>query len=152
MIALGDEHLLSFARRSGVAHQVLLVLLAVELNEIDVLLVWAPSDIGQVFLLGQPRFEPNRFSCRYLIDTHGDLMALHASHGIFVGHQRGASAIDVDQRIGCYHPLVHTIECQCGAFGRPESAFRDTELALVNRLSANNALFLLVGDNRCVAL
>ena len=67
-------------------------------------------------------------------------------------HQRSATTVYVDQRIGSNHPLIHSIEGQGIALGRPECPFRDAKLPLMHRLPTDNALLLLVSDNRRIAL
>ena len=64
MIAFCDQYRLSLSGLCGIAHQVLLVLLSVQLDEVDASFIGAPGDVGQVFLLGQPRFQPNGLSGR----------------------------------------------------------------------------------------
>ena len=64
MVALGDQYRLSFSGLRGIAHQMLLVLLPIQLNEVDASFIGTPGDVGQVFLLGQPRFQPNGLSGR----------------------------------------------------------------------------------------
>ena len=65
-------------------------------------------------------------------------MAGFARHGVFVGLVEGYSVKNIHLRIVGYHRLIHAIEGQLGAVGRPEQSAPYAELVAMYALSVND--------------
>ena len=94
-----------------------MVLLAVDFGDVYVLLVGTPGDVGEVHLAlvdggVAAGVEVEELPCGGLIDTHGNPMALHASHGVLDGHRLGLAGLGVHQRVVDHHALIHAVEGQ----------------------------------------
>ena len=139
-VGLAEKLGLLLARQGGIAHQAHLILLTVQLRDIKAFPIRAPSDIRQVFLLRQPRLEPNGRRRLHIIDPDRHLMTFHTSHRITDRLGCRATGIDIHQRVGSHHTLVHPIKGQGRSVRRPEGAFADPELPLMNRLSTDDPL------------
>ena len=151
LVALLEQHAFTLARGGVVAHQLGMVLVAVQLNDIDLRALGVPADVCQVAVGGVARLEPDGLACCGIEDAHGDDVARHAGHGVFVGHDGGDAGRKVGLRIVGDHALVHAVEGQQAAAGVPEGAALDAEFVAVDGLSADDAL-RLVGDGDLVAV
>ena len=134
------KHAFLLAGFGIVLHQLCVVLVAVQFDDIDVFLVGRPADVGKVTVGWVTCLQVNGFSRLYMIDADGHLMAGHACHRIFVGHEGCDAGGSVHLRIIGHHALVHPVKSQIRSFRTPECAFHDTELVAVNRLTIDNVV------------
>jgi len=81
-----------------------------------------------------------------VVNPEGNLVALHAGHGVLHRLYPCNALRYVHQGVVGYHCLVHAVVGQVAAAGRPENAFVDSELIPMNSLSVNNAR-VIVGCN-----
>ena len=134
------KHAFLLAGFGIVLHQLCVVLVAVQFDDIDVFLVGRPADVGKVTVGWVTCLQINGFSRLYMIDADGHLVAGHACHRIFVGHEGCDAGGGVHLRIIGHHALVHPVEGQIRAFRAPERTFHDAELVAVNRLAVNDVV------------
>ena len=121
-VPLLKEHSLTIACGGIVAHQLGMVLVAVQLDDIDFRSVGVPADVGEVAVGGITRLEPDGFFCYGVEDAHRDHVAGHACHRVFVRDDGGYAGGEVGLRVVRDHAFVHTIEGQQASVGVPESA------------------------------
>ena len=146
-VRFGEQVGFLLACQGGVAYQMHFVLFAVQLGDIDALFVGAPGDVCEILLFRGTCFQPDGIACRQVVDTDRYLMALHAGHRVFHRFGLGTAGVDIDDRIVGHHALVHAVERQGGTLRRPEQAFVDAELPLVDGLSAYDTLFCFTCNN-----
>ena len=145
-IGLDKEDGVELAITSIVAFKPHAVLLTIDFGDIDILLVGVPADVGEVVLtlgdggLVTAGVEIEDGALGSVIDAHSHFMALHAGHGVFEGLLAGNTGCSVDEGIIGHHGLIHTVEGQKIAFGRPEGTLLDAELIAVHGLSENDVL------------
>ncbi len=148
LVLLFEEHFFQFARLHVVAFEPHVVLLAVNLGDVESLFVGTPREVGEVHLaFGHggvaAGVEIQRGAFQSVEDAHGNLVTLHPGHGVFYRCGGGDTCGGVHHRVVGNHALVHTVEGQQVALRRPESAFLDTELRAVHRLSVHDAVAAL---------
>ena len=129
-----------FAGSSLVADQLCMVLVAVQLDDVDVLFIGRPADVGEITVGRVACLQVNDFSGFYLIYAYGHFMAGHARHRIFVRFKSGDAGRGIYLRVIGHHALVHAVEGQIRAFRAPERTFHDAELVAVNRLAVNDVV------------
>ena len=132
----------AMARGGIVAHQLGIVLVAVQLDDVHFLLVGAPAHVGEVAVGGVSGFEIHAFARGEVIHADSDLVAGHARHGILVRLHGGDARLNVHLRIVGHHALVHAVVGQAVAFGAPEGALHDAELVAVHGLSIHQVMVL----------
>ena len=142
-VGLLEEHFHEGTRRGVVLLEPHVVLLAVHLGNVDILLVRAPGHVSEVHLAlvdsgVAAGVEVDKPPGGGLIDTHGHPVALHAGHGVLDGHHLGLAGFGVHQRVVHHHALVHAVEGQAIAVGRPEEAFINTKLVAVHALAEHH--------------
>ena len=136
-VTLGVKHSLALSCGGVVGHKLGLVLRTGKLNHVDGTLVGRPGNVREITVGGIARVEVDGLLRSRVIDAHGDLVARHAGHGIFVGSIAGGAVADVDLRIVGHHRLVHAIERKEIAFGTPKRAFCNAKLIAVYTLSVH---------------
>ena len=127
-----------------VAYQLGMVLVAVQFDDVDVLFVRRPADVGEVAVGRVACLQVYCLAGLYVVYPDGYLMAGHACHRIFVRFQGGDAGRGVHLRIIGHHALVHAVEGQVSAFRTPECTFIDTEFVAVYGLSVYDVMQFLV--------
>ena len=157
-VGLFEEHFVEVAGFDVVAFEPEMVLLAADFGDIEVFFVGAPGEVGEVvfaFVEGVvlTRAEVGDFFGGGVVDADGDLVALHARHGVFERFGRSDARGGVDERIVGDHGFVHAVEGEVAALGGPEGALFDAEFVAVDRLTEDDArVGVLDGDDLAVAV
>lgn len=144
-VLLLEEDGVELAILGRIAFKPHVVLLAVDFGNIDVFLRGVPADVGEVHLalgnaLVTARVHIDDVVVGGVIDAECHLVALHAGHGVLEGLFAGDAGRGVDEGIVRDHGLVHAVEGQIAALGRPEGAFFDAELIAMDRLTEDDVL------------
>ena len=144
-VLLLEEHLLTFARSRVVLLHPHVVLLSVYLRHIDVFLVGAPRDVCQIHLL---LLDALVLAClevdllhRYgVVNSDGDLVALHSGHRVFYRFRLSLAGFGVHDGVVFHHALIHAVEGQPRLSGRPEDSLVDAELVAVHAFAQHDVI------------
>ena len=116
-MGLLEEHLHEGTSRGVVLLEPHVVLLAVHLGDEDKPLVGAPGDVGEVHLAFVDGGVAGGVEVDELLGSgiphaDGNLVALHAGHGVLDVAHLGLAGLGVDDGVVEDHALVHAVEGQ----------------------------------------
>ena len=155
-VGLGIETADALARGSIVSHEVATVLTAGQLKEEDVFGIGRPGNIGEIAVRGVACPQIYALARGRIEDSHGDFVARHARHGIFLRsglrHLGGAIHFYVDEGKIRDHALVHAVESQQSSVGTPECALVDAELIAVDGGSVEQLAAAISADGEVSAI
>ena len=123
-----------------VCHQTHVILGTVQLKDIECLSVGSPRQVGMIILRLAHQLEPNGLFLRHVIDTHLDLMAGFARHGVMVCVCGGNTGRDIHLGIAGHHTLVHAVEGQFLSVRTPKSSLSDAEFIAMHATSIHNVV------------
>ena len=117
-----------------------MILVTVQFDDINMLFIGRPADIGKITVGRVTCLQVNYFSSLYIVYSYRHLVAGHSCHRIFVRFKSGDAGRGIYLRVIGHHALVHAVEGQIRAFRAPERTFHDAELVAVNRLAVNDVV------------
>ena len=99
--------------RSGlriVTHQLRMILIAVQLDNVNLLFIGSPTDVSKITVGRIACLKINSLSALHVVHTNCYLMACHACHRIFISFECSDACSSVYLRIIGHHALIHAIE------------------------------------------
>ena len=137
------QYSFSFTCGSLIAYKLGMILVTVQFDDINMLLIGRPANVGKITVGRVTGLQVNYFSSLYIVYSYRHFVAGHSCHRIFVRLKSRDTGRCIYQRIVCDHALVHAIESQIASFRAPECTFINTEFVTVYSLSVNYPFFCL---------
>ena len=140
MLLFHEGSIILLARECIVAEELHEVLVAVELEDIQLLSVGCPGEVGHVVRQRLGILQPDGLPGGDVVDSHADVLRLLARHGIFVHVGGGYALGDVHLRIAGDAALVFLVEGQSLSVGAPEESAGDTEFVATDAVAVDDVV------------